>query len=64
MINLTWRKSSFSSATGTCVEIAQHDEALLVRNSIHPEAGTLTVDRGPFAAWLVATRDGALDDLT
>jgi hypothetical protein len=62
---LTWRKSTFSGSSGDCVELARSaGGAVLVRNSNHPDAGTLTVDGDALAAWLAAGRAGTLDDLT
>jgi hypothetical protein len=64
MTDPRWRISSFSSGTGTCVEVAAHEGRVLLRNSVHPDAGTLTL--GPVAVgdWLAAVRGGQLDDLT
>jgi hypothetical protein len=62
---LAWRISTFSSDSGTCVEMAQRpDGHLLVRNSNHPGAGTLAIPPGDLGALLGACRAGALDDLT
>ena len=62
--SLAWRTSSHSGASSTCVEMARADDAVLVRNSNHPDAGTLAVDGATMAAWLAAGKAGALDDLT
>jgi hypothetical protein len=35
---LAWRKSSYSSGNGQCVEIAFHDGRVAVRDSKHPES--------------------------
>ena len=62
---LVWRISTYSSDSGTCVEMAQRpDGQLLVRNSNHPGAGTLAITPGELGALLTACRSGALDDLT
>jgi hypothetical protein len=51
--SLTWRKSTFSGQASDCVELAAHpDGCVLVRNSNHPDAGTLTVPRAALHAWL------------
>jgi|tagenome__1003787_1003787.scaffolds.fasta_scaffold12015419_1 hypothetical protein len=50
---LRWRTSTFSGPDSTCVEMAPHPDGLvLVRNSNHPSAGTLTVPPNVLAAWL------------
>jgi hypothetical protein len=62
---LMWRKSTFTADSGTCVEMAQRpDGHVLVRNSNHPDAGTLSFSPGELDAWLDACRAGACDDLT
>jgi hypothetical protein len=66
MINtpLTWRKSSHSSTDSTCVELAQlADGTVLVRNSNHPDAGTIACTPAEMRAWIAGCRDGELDDL-
>ena len=39
---ITWRKSSYSSGNGECVEIGWPDEAVAVRDSKNPDGPTLT----------------------
>jgi hypothetical protein len=58
--SLCWRKSSFSGQNGTCVELADADRSIGVRNSNHPDAGTLWVSRAAIAGLLATARD---DDL-
>jgi Domain of unknown function (DUF397) len=36
-----WRKSSYSTATGNCVEVAPATDGVFVRHSKHPAAGTI-----------------------
>jgi hypothetical protein len=51
---LTWRKSSFSSDNGVCVEIAYlPDGRIAVRDSKNPAGGHLTFAG---SAWRAATR--------
>lgn len=57
---LNWRKSSFTN-NGQCVELAEHDDAVLVRNSNHPDAGTLTLDADTMAALIGDVKAGGLD---
>jgi Domain of unknown function (DUF397) len=58
-----WRKSSFSD-NGACVEVAETADGILVRNSNHPEAGTILFTRAEMAAWIRGCRTGEFDDLT
>jgi hypothetical protein len=61
---LTWRTSSYSAASNTCVEVARlTDGTVLVRNSNHPDAGTLAVTPAAMTAWIAGCRTGDLDDL-
>ena len=60
-----WRKSSFSGGNGgTCVEVAEADGAILVRNSNRPDAGTLAFTRAEMSAWVKGCAAGEFDDLT
>lgn len=52
--NLRWRKSSHSSQNNSCVECAVLAEFVSIRDSKAPEAGTLTVNRAAWAAFLAA----------
>jgi hypothetical protein len=59
-----WRKSTFSGSGGTCVEVAQSpDGTVLVRNSNHPDAGTLSFTPAEMAAWIAGCQAGEFDDL-
>lgn len=59
-----WRKSSFSGDQGSCVETAAlPDGRVAVRNSNHPEAGTVFFTRGEIDAWLKGVKAGEFDDL-
>lgn len=62
--DLTWRKSSFSGTNGgACVEVAQTDEGILVRNSKRPSEGTIAFTRSEVAAWIAGCKAGEFDDL-
>lgn len=62
---MTWRISSYSAANGNCVEVGTDDgPVVMVRNSTRPDAGTLSLASGAFAAFVAACRSGELDDLT
>jgi hypothetical protein len=47
----SWRKSSYSSATSACVEVAVSAELVATRDSKHP-VPTLTFPRGTFRTFL------------
>ncbi|QOV36215.1 DUF397 domain-containing protein [Streptomyces ferrugineus] len=55
-----WRKSSYSGAGdgNSCVEVANTDTHIAIRDSKAPAYGTLTLPAGAFAAFL----DGVKDD--
>lgn len=58
-----WRKSSFS-ATSECVVFAEGDQAVVVRNSNQPAAGSsVNVSRAALASWIAGCKAGELDDL-
>ncbi|MPZ83394.1 MAG: DUF397 domain-containing protein [Actinophytocola sp.] len=53
-----WRKSSYSSATGNCVEVAPAADVVLVRHSKHPAAGTIDFSHVAWTAFVRDARDG------
>jgi hypothetical protein len=59
-----WRISSFSGQNGSCVEVAEAGDEILVRNSNNRDAGTLTFTRAELAAWIEGCKAGEFDDLT
>jgi hypothetical protein len=62
---MTWRKSTYSDGGGSCVELARAgDGGVLIRNSNHPDAGTLAFSTAAMAAWIAGCAAGGLDDLT
>jgi hypothetical protein len=58
-----WRISSYSTNGGSCVEIADLGEHVAVRNSNHPDAGTLTLSASAMRAFIDTCRSGHHDDL-
>lgn len=64
-----WRKSSFSGSGGigggNCIEVAPLlDGRIALRNSNHPEAGTVFFTRSEMYAWIKGCRAGEFDDLS
>jgi hypothetical protein len=51
---LAWRKSSYSTATGNCVEIAPAAHSVFIRHSKHPGTGTISF---PSDAWAAFVRE-------
>jgi uncharacterized protein DUF397 len=59
LTNLSWRKSSRSTASGDngeCVEIAHAGQVVAVRDSKNPDAGLLAFPANAFAALLSEQR--------
>jgi hypothetical protein len=59
---LLWKKSTFSPGS-SCVEMADAGDVVAVRNSNHPDAGTLYLQRPALADLLAGVRAGEIDDL-
>jgi hypothetical protein len=69
LASVTWRKSSFSGGGGNggadCVEVASlPDGRVAVRNSKHPDAGTVLFTPSEMDAWIKGCKAGEFDDLT
>ena len=60
---ITWRKSSFTGSSGTCVEIADVADGVIVRNSTRPDDVTLAFTRAELAAFVAGCKAGEFDDL-
>ena len=61
---MRWRKSSYSKGDGDCVELGETDGAVHIRNSNHPDRGTLALPTAAITDFVAACRAGKLDDLT
>jgi hypothetical protein len=60
----TWRKASYSSNQGNCVELAALDERTAgIRDSKDPGAGHLTFTRAQLAELIATARGGGYDHL-
>jgi hypothetical protein len=57
----TWRKSSYSTATGDCVEVAPTADSVAIRHSKHPAAGMIAF---PHRSWTAFVREVSEDGLT
>jgi hypothetical protein len=57
-----WHKSSRSGGNGgNCVEVANLDEAVAVRDSKQPNNGMLIFDRAEWASFVEAAKNGEFD---
>ncbi|WP_405677705.1 DUF397 domain-containing protein [Streptomyces sp. NBC_01511] len=57
---INWQKSSFSGDGPQCVEIAEHNGGILVRESDDPNTVT-TTSREKFAAFIAGVKAGEFD---
>ncbi|MEU4324498.1 DUF397 domain-containing protein [Nonomuraea dietziae] len=58
----TWRKSSFSHATGECVEFARGaDGGVMIRDSKDPSGGVLAFTLGEWRAFVAGVRNAEFD---
>jgi Domain of unknown function (DUF397) len=62
MAVLFWMSSSFSFANGNCVEVARDGDTVHLRDSKHPEDGTLAFTVDEWAAFLAGVHAGEFDD--
>ncbi|MCM2389006.1 DUF397 domain-containing protein [Streptomyces albipurpureus] len=58
---IQWQKSSFSGGNGPdCVEIASHEDTILIRESDTP-TDIITTDRAKLAAFIQGVKAGEFD---
>ncbi|MFE2599815.1 DUF397 domain-containing protein [Streptomyces sp. NPDC059396] len=57
---INWQKSSFSDSGGQCVEVAEHNGEILIRESDAPDTIT-TTSHAKFAAFLKGVKAGEFD---
>lgn len=58
-----WRKSSISASNGSCVELSDDGETVLLRDSKDPDGPRLRFTRSEIRAWLAGAKAGEFDDL-
>jgi Domain of unknown function (DUF397) len=56
-----WRKSSYSTGTGNCVEIARTVGGMDMRHSKRPDAGTISFPLDMWTAFVHDARNGSAD---
>lgn len=55
---LSWKKSTYSEASGVCVEVAGLPGAMLVRDSKHPDGSMLSVRDPAWSVFVASVRTG------
>lgn len=55
-VNTNWRKSSYSSGNGQCVEVADSPAGTAVRDTTHRELGALLFDVHEWRTFIDSTK--------
>jgi len=61
LTNAAWRKSTRSIVTSNCVEFAEFEAAVAVRDSKAPSDGVITFGPGAWTAFVAGVRAGAFE---
>ncbi|MFI6452154.1 DUF397 domain-containing protein [Streptosporangium amethystogenes] len=59
--HIAWRKSSYSTDGGNCVEVARADNRYLVRDSKDPDGAMLSFSPGDWTVFLGRVKTGDFD---
>ncbi|MEV7008764.1 DUF397 domain-containing protein [Streptosporangium sp. NPDC051022] len=60
---IAWRKSSYSTDGGNCVEVAYTDDRYLVRDSKDPDGPVLAFSPTSWRGFVSGIRDGEFDEV-
>ena len=53
---MDWRKSTYSGATGSCVETASSDGVVVVRDTTNRDGGTLAFSANAWSAFMAGIK--------
>jgi nitrate reductase alpha subunit len=59
-LSIDWYRASFCQS-GECVEVARHDDTVMMRNSTHPDTGYVYFTPEEFNMFLGAAKAGEFD---